>query len=261
VLATELAYYRAHFREAVQKDGVICLECGTIFKYLPGHLCKHNLSSEEYRAKWGYNRTTPLERLRTRRKKRRNAIAMKLGSLAPRDAHQKATKARRGHGLPYRPERRLIQTEAARARLAAGFRLPKLKEKGNTGKKETIRSSAPTASRLRLSKEDRKILALRKRGLWPSQIASRLGTKVSAVLWRFERLEQKGVILPAPTSPRPNAHRKVTDKELLTLARSRLSIREIAAKVGIATQNVHKRIHCCPDVEQSKSGNWLIRNR
>jgi predicted transcriptional regulator len=50
VLAKELAYYRTHFREAVQKDGVICLECGSIFKYLPGHLCKHNLSSEEYRA-------------------------------------------------------------------------------------------------------------------------------------------------------------------------------------------------------------------
>jgi predicted transcriptional regulator len=74
VLAKELAYYRAHFREAVQKDGVICLECEVIFKYLAGHLCKHNLSSEEYRAKWGYNRTTPLERLSTRRKKRRNAI-------------------------------------------------------------------------------------------------------------------------------------------------------------------------------------------
>ena len=44
----ELAYYRAHFREAVQRDGVICLECGAIFKYLPGHLCKHKLSSHEY---------------------------------------------------------------------------------------------------------------------------------------------------------------------------------------------------------------------
>jgi hypothetical protein len=30
VLAKELAYYRDHFREAVQKDGVICLECGAI---------------------------------------------------------------------------------------------------------------------------------------------------------------------------------------------------------------------------------------
>jgi hypothetical protein len=47
---------------------------------------------------------------------------MKFGALAPRDAHQKATKARRGHGLPYRSERRLVTTEAARARVAAGFR-------------------------------------------------------------------------------------------------------------------------------------------
>jgi ROS/MUCR transcriptional regulator protein len=40
VSGKELTYYRAHFREAIQKDGVICLECGAIFKYLPGHLCK-----------------------------------------------------------------------------------------------------------------------------------------------------------------------------------------------------------------------------
>jgi ROS/MUCR transcriptional regulator protein len=82
-------YYRAHFREAVQKDGVVCLECGAIFKYLPGHLCKHNLSSHEYRAKWGYNRRTPLERLSTRRKKRRNALAKNFGALTPSNAHQK----------------------------------------------------------------------------------------------------------------------------------------------------------------------------
>jgi predicted transcriptional regulator len=92
VLAKKLAYYRTHFREAVQKDGVICLECGAIFKYLPGHLCKHNLSSREYRAKWGYNRTTPLERLSTRRKKRRNALAMKLWTLTPRDTIEKQPK-------------------------------------------------------------------------------------------------------------------------------------------------------------------------
>jgi predicted transcriptional regulator len=85
------AYYRAHFRQAVQKEGVICLECGSIFKYLPGHLCKHNLTSHEYRAKWGYNRTTPLERLLTRRKKRRNTLAMKLASLAPCGSLEKAS--------------------------------------------------------------------------------------------------------------------------------------------------------------------------
>jgi ROS/MUCR transcriptional regulator protein len=157
VLAKELAYYRAHFREAVQKDGVICLECGSIFKYLPGHLCKHNLSSDEYRAKWGYNRTTPLERLSTRRKKRRNAIAMKFGSLAPRDAHQKATKARRGRGLPYRLERRLVTTEAARARVAAGFR------RADTLKAPISQILKPTNG-LELSKEDRQVLSLRNRG-------------------------------------------------------------------------------------------------
>src|SRR5262249_12644284 len=67
----------------------------------------------------GIQRTTPLERLSIRRKKRRNAIAMKFWKFAPRDAHKKATAARRGHGLPFRPERRLVDTEAARARLAA----------------------------------------------------------------------------------------------------------------------------------------------
>jgi ROS/MUCR transcriptional regulator protein len=267
VLATELAYYRAHFREAVQKDGVICLECGAIFKYLPGHLCKHNLSSEEYRAKWGYNRTTPLERLSTRRKKRRNAIAMKLWTLTPRGAFQKATKARRGHGLPYRPERRLVTTEAARARVALDFRLADQKaRKVVDNGRQTSRTYRPTRTHRRgscfeLSKSDLKIFSLRKKGLWLSQIPQVTGMQARSVEHRLRRLKLEGFTIPRPTSPRPNAHRKVTDKELLTLARSRLSIREIAAKVGIATQNVHKRIHCCPDVEQSKSGNWLIRNR
>jgi predicted transcriptional regulator len=94
VLPKELAYYRAHFREAIQKGGVICLECGSTFKHLPGHLCKHNLSSAEYRAKWGYNRTTPLERLTTRRKKRRNAIAQKIWTRLPPNAFEKGIKAR-----------------------------------------------------------------------------------------------------------------------------------------------------------------------
>jgi DNA-binding CsgD family transcriptional regulator len=197
----ELADYRDHSRKAVQKDGVICLEYGAIFKYLPGHLCKHNLSSDEYKAKWGYNRTTPLERLSTRRKKRRNAIAMKLWTLAPRDSQQKAIKAIRGHRWPYRPESRLIQTEAARARLAASFRLAKLQEKDKILKKEKgdrhIRTSKQTAvSRFKLSKEDRQILSLRKKGLWLGEIASRLGLGVNSVLWRLQRLRHQGIYHP-----------------------------------------------------------------
>jgi len=156
VSAKDLAYYRAHFREAVQKDGVICLECGRSFKSLAQHLGKHQLSADNYKAKWGYNRTTPLERLVTRRKKRRNAIAMKFWKLSPPNSHHKATKARRGHGLPYRPERRLVDTEAARARVAAGFRHVR---KFQTRPKR--RRQFKFNSNFRPSKDDHRILSLR----------------------------------------------------------------------------------------------------
>jgi ROS/MUCR transcriptional regulator protein/Winged helix-turn-helix DNA-binding len=244
VLAQELAYYRAHFREAVQKDGVICLECGSTFKYLPGHLCKHNLSSDEYKAKWGYNRTTPLERLITRRKKRRNALRMKFGSLAPPEAHEKALNARRGHGFPYRPERRLITTEAARAKVAASIRRAGQNARKVVGNGRTHRAvkTYRRGSRFKPSKSDLKILSLRKKGLWLGQIAHVAGMKVRSVEHRLRRLKLDGFSIPRPTTPRPNAHRKVTDDELLAAARLGLSIPEIAAKVGIAVTNVHKRI-------------------
>ncbi len=235
MLAKELAYYRAHFREAVQKDGVVCLECGAIFKYLPGHLCKHNLTSEEYRAKWGYNRTTPLERLITRRKKRRNALAMKLGSLAPRDAHKRATKAWRGHGFPYRPERRLVTTEAARARVAAELR------RADILKTRISQVRKPTNG-VRLSKDDRRILSLRNRGLWPSEIAGLLRMPVRSVDYRLERLKKAGFTFSPPAAPRPIPHRKVTNDQLLALARSGLSIPEIAARLGMGMANAHRRI-------------------
>src|SRR5262245_31419651 len=174
---------------------------------------------------------------------------MKLWTLTPRDAIRKATKARRDHGLPYRPERRLVTTEAARARVAADFRLPELRGKDKIAKRAfqtkgqlLVRKPIRVSARFNLSKEDLKILTLGTRGLWRSQIASRLGTKVSAVLWRFEWLRQKGFTVPRPTSPRPNAHRKVTDEELLAVARSGLSIPEIAAKLGISVQTAHRRM-------------------
>jgi hypothetical protein len=91
---------------------------------------------------------------------------MKLGSLAPRDAHEKALKARRGHGLPYRPERRLVDTEAARARVAAGFRRVEQKAQDNTR-----RIPRPQIG-FELSKEDHKVLSLRNRGFWPNEIAA-----------------------------------------------------------------------------------------
>ena len=37
----KLSYYRTHSREAVKRNGVVCLECGSIFKALGQHLGKH----------------------------------------------------------------------------------------------------------------------------------------------------------------------------------------------------------------------------
>ena len=237
VSGNQLAHFRTHFREAVQKDGVICLECGLTFKSLPQHLGKHQLSSHEYRAKWGYNRTTPLERLSTRSKKRRNAFAMKLWRLTPRDAHQKAIRARTGHGLPFRPEMRLVDTEAARARVAAGFR--------RVGKFQTRpkrRRQFELNSDFQPSKDDRRILSLRNKGLWPSEIAPLMGIRAEWVHHRLGRLKKKGITFQPPTRPWPNANRKVTDDEVLALAKSGLSVPEIAVKVGVRISSVHRRI-------------------
>jgi DNA-binding CsgD family transcriptional regulator len=155
---------------------------------------------------------------------------MKLASLSPRGSIEKAIKAKRGRAWPYRPESRLIQTEAARARVAAGFRRVEQRHvpKPNDGSE--------------LSREDRQVLSLRIRGLWPGEIAVLVGIRVQSVRYRLERLRKAGLTFPPPTAPRPIPHRKVTDDEVLTLARSGLSIPEIAAKVGMATPTVHKRI-------------------
>src|SRR5262249_34160238 len=155
------------------------------------------------RAKWGYNRTTPLERLSTRRKKRRNAFAMNLASFSPRASIEKAIKAKRDRAWPYRPESRLIQTEAAQVRVAVGLR------------RVEHRYSTVTGYDLALSKEDRQVLSLRNRWLWPSEIATILGLRIQSVRWRLERLGKAGFTFPSPTGPRPIPHRKVTNDELL----------------------------------------------
>jgi len=59
---------------------------------------------------------------------------------------------------------------------------------------------------------------------------------------RLQVLKKAGFTVPRLTIPRPNPLRKVPDEKVLVLSRSGLSISEIAAKVGIATNNVWKRI-------------------
>jgi biotin operon repressor len=166
---------------------------------------------------------------------------MNFATLSPPDALRKALKAKQGHPSPYRPESRLIQTEAARARVAIDLRLAVRKRK-KVGKSYTTSQTYPPRHRGINAGLDRKILSLRERGLWPSEIAPVLGIRVQSVYLRLQALKKAGFTIPSLTIPRPNPLRKVSDEKILALAQSGLSIPEIAAKVGIATNNVWKRI-------------------
>jgi hypothetical protein len=103
----------------------------------------------------------------------------------------------------------LVTVEAARGRFALGLRC--VEQCHLAGSKNG----------LELSTQDHKVLSLRNRGLWPSEIAVLLGMRVQSVRYRLERFKKAGFTFPPPTAPRPIPHRKVTDDELLTLAKSR----------------------------------------
>ncbi len=48
-------------KRSIQKNKVICLECGQEFKMLsPKHLKSHGLTSKEYRKKYGFSARQPL---------------------------------------------------------------------------------------------------------------------------------------------------------------------------------------------------------
>lgn len=58
--------------KSIQKNKIICLECGQEFKMLsPKHLKSHGLNGREYREKYGFSRRQPLcaKSLSDRRKK------------------------------------------------------------------------------------------------------------------------------------------------------------------------------------------------
>ncbi len=58
--------------KSIQKNKIVCLECGQEFKMLsPKHLRSHGLTGREYRGKWGFPLRQPLcaKALSDRRKK------------------------------------------------------------------------------------------------------------------------------------------------------------------------------------------------
>ena len=67
-------------RRSVTDDYIVCLECGGKFKSLRRHLkSRHNLTPEEYRAKWGLPADYPMVAKNYREARSRLAKDMGLG--------------------------------------------------------------------------------------------------------------------------------------------------------------------------------------
>ena len=127
--------------------------------------------------------------------------------------------------------------DAARNRIAVSLRLRRPK------KKKTIRrATAVLITNSKITDVDRRILLLRKKGLWAGEIAAVLSMQVGSIHDGFDRLRNIGLSIPPASGLRPNANRKVSDEEIIALARLRLTVQEIAAKVGISKKNVHARL-------------------
>ena len=66
-------------KKAIKEKSVTCLECGKTFKILTKkHLGTHGLTADEYRAKYGYKKGTPLVSKSLQRERRTKMKDMKL---------------------------------------------------------------------------------------------------------------------------------------------------------------------------------------
>ncbi len=66
-------------KKAIREKSIICLESGKNFKVLTKrHLAKFGLTPDEYRAKWGYAKKTPLVCKELQRQRRKKMKDMKL---------------------------------------------------------------------------------------------------------------------------------------------------------------------------------------
>jgi len=66
-------------KKAIKEKSVTCLECGKTFKILTKkHLATHSLTADEYRAKYGYKKGTPLVSKSLQRERRTKMKDMKL---------------------------------------------------------------------------------------------------------------------------------------------------------------------------------------
>lgn len=66
-------------KRAIKQKSITCLECGRSFKSISRkHLESHGLTPDEYRAKWGYPRRSPLSCRETAKSRSQRMKDMKL---------------------------------------------------------------------------------------------------------------------------------------------------------------------------------------
>ena len=71
---------RRHPKESIQKDRVICLECGRGFRLLSNrHVALHELMPRDYKRKWGIPQTTALSARSLTAHRRKTAKKMGMG--------------------------------------------------------------------------------------------------------------------------------------------------------------------------------------
>lgn len=259
-----LPYYRAHFLDSLRDDGAVCLECGKLRKTLGTHMLRtHDMALDAYREKWGFNRQTAFVAADTAARLRRLALRRKLGAHGSPELLAKARAAKRRTPGPARPEARIKAAEGKQRLYASGWRgnrhvkvddaTLRTLARGGVDIKRISRKSGlsidQTRNRLqalgflpprrrRWSADRARILALRRAGLWPLEIARRLRVNpqlVRKVLWL---LKQQGVPIPTPARPRPNKRRRVTDARFLRAFREGHTPVEVAALLGVSCRYV-----------------------
>lgn len=66
-------------KKAVKEKSITCLECGKVFKIITKkHLATHDLTPDEYRAKWDYKKGMPLVCKSLQRERRKKMKSMRL---------------------------------------------------------------------------------------------------------------------------------------------------------------------------------------
>ena len=266
VSAQELDYYRTHFLEAIREDGVVCLECGNLLLALARHLTPHGMTLDDYKEKWGYNKGRGLIAPSVSTVLRDHALARDQGARQSPEFLRKGLEASRRHTRAVRLEARLTRAAVMRARLTSEWQAPGGAKKVDDDTLRALVADDPTVLQIaeRTGEDvvtvwrrlrnlgvgkpvgpgvtDDELLEFRRTGLWPRDIAARTGLSVRVVSKRLWRISQRGISVPRPTGPKPSPRRRVTDDELLGLAREGLGATEIAVRVALHPSNVRRRL-------------------